>query len=109
MYGAPKWRSEPGEKGMGVLGETGPGSSVTSVWISLKEEQQNLGDGGCDLGEEGYLEGDLNQLGHMNERKEEGMYLGVEKASGVVGKGLFGAARKTIMKMGLCAIEAMII
>jgi hypothetical protein len=36
----------------------------------LKEEQQNLGDGGCDLGEGGNLEGDLNQLGHMNGREE---------------------------------------
>ncbi|KAJ6777682.1 hypothetical protein OIU74_001626 [Salix koriyanagi] len=35
---------------------------VLRVWISLKKEQENLGDGGCDLGEEGYLEGDLNLL-----------------------------------------------
>ncbi|KAJ6429295.1 hypothetical protein OIU84_020848 [Salix udensis] len=69
-------------KRVGVLGETGPGSSVTRVWISLKEEQENRGDEGCDLEEEGNLEGDLNQLGHMNEREEKGRYLGVEKASG---------------------------
>ncbi|KAJ6902344.1 hypothetical protein NC651_019969 [Populus alba x Populus x berolinensis] len=39
-----RWKRE------GDLGEMGSGSSVTRVWISLKEEQQNLGDGDCDLG-----------------------------------------------------------
>lgn len=63
-----RWKRE------GDLGEMGSGSSVTRVWISLKEEQQNLGDGGCDLGEGGNLEGDLNQLSHMNGREEQGRF-----------------------------------